>query len=111
MSYDVAILPCQKQNPLTEIVLVDSLTNVSLADGKLKLIVLDICSGGVETPTDNTLYQHFVNITIILHTKNNTTPTIPDWGKHQSFQIWVTRAAPNIYLKYYYNLAAIDRQY
>ena len=72
MSYDSV------ENPLSEIVLVDSLTNVSLGDGKLKLIVLDICSGGAQTPTDNTLYQHFVNITIILHTKNNTTPRIPD---------------------------------
>ena len=67
------------KNPLTEIVLVDSLTNVSLCDGKLKLIVLDICSGGAQTPTDNTLYQHFVNITIILHNKNNKiTPRIPN---------------------------------
>ena len=66
------------KNPLTEIVLVDSLTNVGLCDGKLKLIVLDICSGGAQTATDNTLYQHQVNITIILHTKNNTTQRIPN---------------------------------
>ena len=69
------------KNPLSGIVLVDLLTNVSLCDGKLKLIVLDICSGGAQTPTDNTLYQHFVNITIILHTKNNTTPKVPNLGK------------------------------
>ena len=86
--------------------------------------MLDICSGGAQTPTDNTLYQHFVNITIILHTKNNKTPRIPktgnrtflhnptsDFQNKKRRQIRVTVAAPNIYLLYYYNLATIDRQF